>query len=341
MSSPSPSLPPPTAISPTAFHEALQLYPSLVEKVYRSKLKNDDKKVADALKRDRWRFEELPAAVAAGVGSATAAAQASKKDSTKKKKNSPDAQDGGGGGLAKDAVERLVQWKITHGHSRPFLPAMVRKNDGSTIQAQTSLAFAKLFSSPSSTLTSASASTPPRPTTAAITAALDAVCKLTGIGPATGTLILNVFDPVHVPFFQDEMFLWFFPAAKADKLKYTLKEYLTLLDAALPVLETLNVTALQLEQVAYVLGHVELLEAAERQALLDAFEGHGPPPSGHESHGPVRAVDDHGDHDAKDTGAPQQQERQPALKGRKRAAKDEDGKGEEAQAPKRRSQRRK
>ncbi|EXJ71657.1 uncharacterized protein A1O5_05465 [Cladophialophora psammophila CBS 110553] len=118
------SLLPPSAISPSAFHQALKLYPSLVEKVYRSKLKNDPKKVADALERDLWRFEVLPAAVAAataadaasstGVGRAQVTTQASKKDESKKKRSLPDALDGSsvGGGLTKDAVERLVQWKM-------------------------------------------------------------------------------------------------------------------------------------------------------------------------------------------------------------------------------------
>ncbi|OAL32823.1 hypothetical protein AYO20_07780 [Fonsecaea nubica] len=114
-------LPPPGTISLAAFREALGLYPSLVEKVYRSKLKNDDKKVTEALKRDRWRFEELPAAVAAAAASEGAGgagpAPASKTDKSKtkqtKKNGSSGAQgSGGGGGLTKDDVERLVQWKM-------------------------------------------------------------------------------------------------------------------------------------------------------------------------------------------------------------------------------------
>ncbi|OAL17578.1 hypothetical protein AYO22_11496 [Fonsecaea multimorphosa] len=216
---------------------------------------------------------------------------------------------------------------------------MVRKNDESAIQTQTSLAFAKLSSSATSSSTSTSAS----PSTATITAALDLVCKLTGIGPATGTLILNVFDPVHVPFFQDEMFLWFFPAASAksddkNRLKYSLKEYLTLLDAVGPVLERLNVTARELEQVAYVLGHLELLDEAEREALLDAFDQPGAA-SGEVSHALQAAMKEEDDHDAKATSAPGRMPR-PAQKGRKRVAKNEDD-GAETQAPKRRSQRKK
>ncbi|OAP60932.1 ADA HAT complex component 1 [Fonsecaea erecta] len=341
MSSHSLSLPPPSEISPSAFHEALKLYPSLVEKVYRSKLKNDAKKVADAVKRDRWRFEELPAAIAAAAGRgattevgleiARAAAQASKKDKNKKKQSPPDVQDASSSGLTKDAVEKLVQWKITHGHSRPFLPAMVRKNDASAIQTQTSLAFTKLSSGDTAS-------------TATITDALDAVCKLTGIGPATGTLILNVFDPVHVPFFQDEMFLWFFNTVGADtKLKYTLKEYLALLDAVRPVLQRLNVAAVELEKVSYVLGHVDVLDPAERQTLLDASNETDDAASGKARHAPVPAAedDDNNHANAKDTISALQEEPQPTQKGRKRVAKKEDDEGEQAHVPKRRSQRNK
>ncbi|KIW85908.1 hypothetical protein Z517_01301 [Fonsecaea pedrosoi CBS 271.37] len=357
-------LPTPSAIPLAAFREALRLYPSLVEKVYRSKLKNDNKKVTEALKRDRWRFHDLPAAVAAAAAAEPVSggadvdgevASASKKDKSKtkqaktKKNGSSGTQGGGGGGgLTKDDVERLVQWKITHGHSRPFLPAMVRKNDASAVQAQTCLAFAKLSSSSTSESTSGSFPQPSRLSTAVITDALDAVCKLTGIGPATGTLILNVFDPVHVPFFQDEMYLWFFPTAD-KKLKYSLKEYTALLEAAGPVLERLNVTARELEQVAYVLGHVDLLEGVERKGLLDAFDEHpGLDEAGVRGEGEGEGEGDGKDDDdnAKDNSPqqpqpqPQPQQPTPAQKGRKRTAlpKDEDNK-EETRAPKRRSQR--
>lgn len=138
---------------------------------------------------------------------------------------------------------------------------MVRKNDASAVEKQTSSAFEKLESSPSS-------SAPPTPT---LIAALELVCKLTGIGPATGTLILNVFDPKHVPFFQDELFLWFFPDLKGAKLKYTQKEYLQLYDAVAPVLKKLGVQAVEMEKVAYVLWHKDLLEVEDSSKLEQAL----------------------------------------------------------------------
>ena len=140
---------------------------------------------------------------------------------------------------------------------------MVRKNDASAVQSQTSAAFEKL----------AELSSPSRPpSTPTVTAALDLSCKLSGIGPATGTLILNIYDPVHIPFFQDEMYMWFFPNSKGDKLKYSQKEYLQLFEAVKPVLQRLDVKAADLEKVSYVLVHLDLLEEAERATLENSFK---------------------------------------------------------------------
>ncbi|KAL2423395.1 hypothetical protein ABEF95_008062 [Exophiala dermatitidis] len=243
-------LSPPSTLSNDAIREALGLYPSLVEKVYRSKLK-DPKKISDAIERDRWRYEGLPGAIAL------------LKSETKHEDDvGSSSADVAEGALTKEALERLVQWKITHGHSRPFLPAMVRKNDPASVQTQTKLAWAKLS-------TSEEGKEPP---TSTVSAALDLVCKLTGIGPATGTLILNVYEPVHIPFFQDEMFMWFFPATKSEKLKYTQKEYVQLLGAVGPVLKKLGIKAVELEKVSYVLAHLDVLEPSQRNALEAALK---------------------------------------------------------------------
>jgi hypothetical protein len=79
-----------------------------VEKVYKTKLKNDRNKVAEALKRDIWRFEELPAAVSQKKADG---------DQAKVRDGKPNAtpKEGAGGvalGLRKEEVERLVQWKM-------------------------------------------------------------------------------------------------------------------------------------------------------------------------------------------------------------------------------------
>ena len=137
---------------------------------------------------------------------------------------------------------------------------MVRKNDPSVIQQQTALAFETLESSD---LSSRSAQT--------IIKALDVVCKLSGIGPATGTLILNLYDPTNVPFFQDELFAWLFPESKGVKLKYNQKEYRQLIEATQPILQRLKVTAVDLEKVSYVLGHKDVVDEETKQKLDEAL----------------------------------------------------------------------
>ncbi|KIW67225.1 hypothetical protein PV04_06491 [Phialophora macrospora] len=316
------SSPPPAVLTPTSFQKALELYPSLVENVYKTKLKNDRNKVADALKRDRWRFEELPAAVSqkkANVGQAT---ERDGKANGKPK--------GGAGvaalGLSKEEVERLVQWKITHGHSQPFLPAMVRKNDASAVQIQTSLALKELA------LPSTPDMSKPLDRTS-VNNALDHVCKLTGIGPATGTLILSVFAPDLIPFFQDEMFAWFFP--NAGKLKYSLKEYQQLLEAVIPVLTRLNCKAVELEKVAYVLGHLDLLGDEERGTLEKSFEAKAEPGSTADDE-PKEASSCNipkGEEDVEKDANRSPQEQIAAKPGRKRTAKVKEGQNPAKSAP--------
>lgn len=69
------------------------------------------------------------------------------------------------------------------------------------------------------------------------------------------------------------MFVWFFPEQKDAKLKYTQKEYLQLYDAVAPVLKRLGVQAVELEKVAYVLGHKTLLDGADLSKLEQALDG--------------------------------------------------------------------
>lgn len=89
------SIPSPSEISRASFQAALALYPTVVEQLYATKVK-DPKKVAEAVQRDKWRFEDLPSQIAAFQNGQT----------------TPVTKDVTGGGLTKDALERLVQWKM-------------------------------------------------------------------------------------------------------------------------------------------------------------------------------------------------------------------------------------
>lgn len=151
----------------------------------------------------------------------------------------------------------------THGVYRPFLPGMVQKNSDIEVADHTTNAVKVLSPlSPSQTK---------KEITIIIISALDRVCKLKGVGPATGTLVLSVFKPDVVPFFQDELFAWLIPEHSA-KLKYDKKEYGMLLDRALDIVLEKNIEADKLEKTAYVLMHADLLTKEQKQQLLSSDE---------------------------------------------------------------------
>ncbi|KAJ9656791.1 hypothetical protein H2198_004679 [Neophaeococcomyces mojaviensis] len=180
-----------------------------------------------------------------------------------------------GHGLGKDQLARLVRWKITHGISRPFLPSMIQKNSEAEVQQHTAHA---------STLLSNLKDSSNR--YKAVGAALDEVCKLKGVGPATGTLVLSIYDPRHVPFFADEVFAWVVDRGgnegwsdqrfevKNLKLKYDRKEYAALWEGVSKVVKGVGeVTAQEIEKTAYVLMYADVLSEDERVELESLVMG--------------------------------------------------------------------
>lgn len=90
---------------------------------------------------------------------------------------------------------------------------------------------------------------PPRNTSAA----LGILTKLKGIGPATASLLLAVHDPENVIFFADEAFYWLCCGGKKDPIKYNAREYKELSEKAQSLTKRLEVTAVDVERVAYVI----------------------------------------------------------------------------------------
>lgn len=84
-------------------------------------------------------------------------------------------------------------------------------------------------------------------------AALDILTKLKGIGPATASLLLAVHDPDSVVFFADEAFYWLCCNGKKDTIKYNAKEYKELNQKAQALARRLDVKAMDVERVAYVI----------------------------------------------------------------------------------------
>ena len=145
--------------------------------------------------------------------------------------------------LTKAEVVTLVEWKLSHGTFRPTLKALVNQNDEETISKVTANAFETFSKDPKSN----------------VKPALTELNKLKGIGPATASLLLSVYDPDQAPFFSDELFRWAFWDSGKGKgwdrpIKYTPKEYLELFQQVQELRERLEVKAVEAEKVAYVLG---------------------------------------------------------------------------------------
>lgn len=86
-----------------------------------------------------------------------------------------------------------------------------------------------------------------------VAAAVDALTKLKGVGPATGSLILATHDATRVVFFGDEVYMWLCTAAKKD-IKYTTKEFAALVSKSQELIARLKVDARDVEKVGFVLA---------------------------------------------------------------------------------------
>lgn len=76
---------------------------------------------------------------------------------------------------------------------------------------------------------------------------------LKGVGPATASLILSIYDPDRVTFFSDEVYRWLCADGNEATMKYDTKEYAAVYREAYGLIARLEVTALDIEKVAYVL----------------------------------------------------------------------------------------
>lgn len=74
---------------------------------------------------------------------------------------------------------------------------------------------------------------------------------LSGVGPATASLLLAVHDPQNVVFFSDELYKWL--VDDKAKLTYTTKEFEALFAKAKAFMSRIKCTPIELEKVAYTL----------------------------------------------------------------------------------------
>jgi hypothetical protein len=146
----------------------------------------------------------------------------------------------------------------THGTFRPFLPALIRKNEPDAVKEITRTAFTAQAAE--SYKDNSAPRLPPK-----LAEAISIVSKLQGVGPATAPLLCSIFDPENVPFFEDDLYEWLFP--KSDKLKYNLKEYQALFHATRKLQKRLGVMAAEIERVGFVIGHVALFDDHQKEEL--------------------------------------------------------------------------
>ncbi|KFZ04251.1 hypothetical protein V502_10290, partial [Pseudogymnoascus sp. VKM F-4520 (FW-2644)] len=133
--------------------------------------------------------------------------------------------------LEKDDVVRLVKWKLKHGKFRPNLLKLVSGNSPQGVEATSLASFAMKDN----------------------ISAIRTMSLLSGVGPATASLLLSVHDPDNVLFFSDEAYRWLVCGGKEQPIKYSFKEYEQLEVRAKELMGRLGVGARDVERTAFVI----------------------------------------------------------------------------------------
>ncbi|KAI7325123.1 hypothetical protein KC315_g8042 [Hortaea werneckii] len=192
--------------------------------------------------------------------------------------------------IPKDELLKLTEWKLSHGKFRPTLLKLVDSNDVMTVKT---IAIEGYRILPPTNTTAPSAEN--------IRKVLDVFTRLKGVGAATATLLMASYDQTNIPFFSDEVYRWIHhddapikPALKGGgasgwtrEVRYTIKDYLDFYPKVQQLRERLNlesngaqVTALDVEKVAYVLGTPARVRKERVPEVMSIIFGTEPPPSG-------------------------------------------------------------
>lgn len=97
-------------------------------------------------------------------------------------------------------------------------------------------------------------------------ASMKTLALLSGIGPATASLLLSVHDPDGVLFFSDEAYRWLCCGGKESPIKYNWKEYAELEQNSDELMSRLKLGARDVERLAFVImrgGTVPINETAD------------------------------------------------------------------------------
>ncbi|KAI9882794.1 MAG: hypothetical protein M1823_005457 [Watsoniomyces obsoletus] len=209
-------------ITRPTFLKLLSRYDTIIEGLSKQGKPNTQTLTLSEL--DQWRLNELPSII-----------------QQRKQESSQEAW------LEKDEVEKLIQWKLKHGTFRPRLMKLVESNSAEDIKNVTRDAF-QIYNK------SWTADGPQE--------SLGWLCSLKGIGPASASLLLSVYDPLNVPFFSDECFRWVMDGVDDrwnGEIKYDFKSYDKFFDEVVDLRARLKdgneyVSACDVEKVGFVVG---------------------------------------------------------------------------------------
>ncbi|KAM4025981.1 uncharacterized protein ACNLHF_026389 isoform 1-T3 [Anomaloglossus baeobatrachus] len=118
--------------------------------------------------------------------------------------------------LTLEELETLMEWKLTRGKFRPRLKQLVSGNSAGTVESCSRKAFQLLPD---------------------VSAAIEELCQLKGIGPATASAVLAAGAPDVAAFMADEAVE---SAPGLTPIQYTAKHYLRYLEALQLKAEALN-----------------------------------------------------------------------------------------------------
>ncbi|KAF2719539.1 hypothetical protein K431DRAFT_286668 [Polychaeton citri CBS 116435] len=144
---------------------------------------------------DRFRYETCPKLLSQAKAEAASSSDASKPY------------------ISKDDLAKLMDWKLSHGKFRPNLSNLIQRNSPANVESTSENAFV-IYDDPKQDSVHA----------------FEKLQSLKGVGPATASLVLSVYDPENVPFFSDELYRWcFWYAGKGTgwdrRISYSWKQY--------------------------------------------------------------------------------------------------------------------
>lgn len=102
------------------------------------------------------------------------------------------------------------------------------------------------------------------------------LADLKGVGPATASLLLAVYDPDNVAFFSDEMLMWVC-GERPQKIKYDFKEYRGIWESVRDLRKRLgkDVRAVDVERVGFVVGNIGNISQVDSAEVEQLAEGDG------------------------------------------------------------------